>query len=145
MAGGIVRAGRRVIAGIGWEEGELMKLLGDGVGRESEGTPRKKPYEINSIAKRKKIAPEQLRPYWDKIESFWRVKQGSKNLQAYTLQITELEKILEHLNGLVGEEFKPQRLADHLLLGACQQIGNHELARDRDQAQQRAGADARQR
>ena len=69
-----------------------LNHFGDGVGREFEGTPRKKPHEINSIAKRKKIAPEQLKPYWDKIEAFWRVKQGSKNLQAYTLQITELEK-----------------------------------------------------
>ena len=95
-----------------------LKLLGDGVGRESEGTPRKKPYEINSIAKRKKIAPEQLRPYWDKIEAFWRVKQGSKNLQAYTLQITELEKILEHL----GKDVLVDQLDAACMAGTWSQI-----------------------
>ena len=95
-----------------------LNHFGDGVGRESEGTPRKKPHEINSIAKRKKIAPEQLRPYWDKIESFWRVKQGSKNLQAYTLQVTELEKILEHL----GKDVLVDQLDAACMAGTWSQI-----------------------
>ena len=54
-----------------------LNRFGDGVGRECEGTPRRN-HEINSIAKRKKIAPEKLKPFWDKIEDFWRVKKGTK-------------------------------------------------------------------
>ena len=95
-----------------------LNRLGDGVGRECEGTPRKRPPEINSIAKRKKIAPEQLKPYWDKIEAFWRVKKGTKNLQAYTLQITELEKILEDL----GKDVLIEQLDLACMAGTWKQI-----------------------
>ena len=94
-----------------------LKLLGDGVGRECEGTSRKNQ-EINSIAKRKKIAPEKLKPYWDKIEAFWRVKKGTKNLQAYTLQITELEKILEDL----GKDVLIEQLDLACMAGTWKQI-----------------------
>jgi len=95
-----------------------LNRLGDGVGRECEGTPRKIQQEINSIAKRKKIAPEQLKPYWDKIEAFWRVKKGTKNLQAYTLQITELEKILEDL----GKDVLIEQLDLACMAGTWKQI-----------------------
>ena len=94
-----------------------MNHFGDGVGRESEGTPRRN-HEINSIAKRKKIAPEKLKPYWDKIEDFWRVKKGTKNLQAYTLQITELEKILEDL----GKDVLIEQLDLACMAGTWKQI-----------------------
>jgi len=94
-----------------------LNRLGDGVGRESEGTPRRNQ-EINSIAKRKKIAPEKLKPFWDKIEAFWRVKKGTKNLQAYTLQITELEKILEHL----GKDVLIEQLDAACIAGTWLQI-----------------------
>ena len=95
-----------------------LNRLGDGVGRESEGTPRKIQQEINSIAKRKKIAPEKLKPYWDKIEAFWRVKKGTKNLQAYALQITELEKILEDL----GKDVLIEQLDLACMAGTWKQI-----------------------
>ncbi len=94
-----------------------LNRFGDGVGRESEGTSRKNQ-EINSIAKRKKIAPEKLKPFWDKIEAFWRVKKGTKNLQAYTLQITELEKILEDL----GKDVLIEQLDLACMAGTWKQI-----------------------
>ena len=94
-----------------------LNHFGDGVGRECEGTPRRNQ-EINSIAKRKKIAPEKLKPYWDKIEAFWRVKKGTKNLQAYTLQITELEKILEDL----GKDVLIEQLDLACMAGTWKQI-----------------------
>ena len=94
-----------------------LNRFGDGVGRECEGTPRRNQ-EINSIAKRKKIAPEKLKPYWDKIEAFWRVKKGTKNLQAYTLQITELEKILKHL----GKDVLIEQLDLACMAGTWKQI-----------------------
>ena len=94
-----------------------LNHFGDGVGRECEGTPRRNQ-EINSIAKRKKIAPEKLKPFWDKIEAFWRVKKGTKNLQAYTLQITELEKILEDL----GKDVLIEQLDLACMAGTWKQI-----------------------
>jgi hypothetical protein len=94
-----------------------LNRFGDGVGRECEGTPRRNQ-EINSIAKRKKIAPEKLKPFWDKIEAFWRVKKGTKNLQAYTLQITELEKILEDL----GKDVLIEQLDLACMAGTWKQI-----------------------
>ena len=48
-----------------------------------------------------------------------------------------------HRPVLVLEELGPQRLADHQRVRAAEQIGDDELAGDRDEAQQRAGEDAR--
>src|SRR5215472_16398866 len=47
-----------------------------------------------------------------------------------------------HRNGrgrrpvLVGKEFRPQRLPDHLRLRPAEQVGYHELADDRNEAQE---------
>jgi hypothetical protein len=45
----------------------------------------------------------------------------------------------------VVEELAPQRLADHQRVGAAEQIGDDELAGDRDEDRKRAGDDAGQR
>ena len=95
-----------------------IAVLGEDVGRESEGNPKKRPYVINSIISRKKYNPERLRPYFDKIEAFWRVKQGTKNLQAYALQMTELLKILDNL----GEKVLIEQLDQACLSGTWKQI-----------------------
>jgi len=95
-----------------------ISVLGEDVGRESEGNPKKRPYVINSIISRKKYNPERLRPYFDKIEAFWRVKQGTKNLQAYALQMTELLKILDNL----GEKVLIEQLDQACLSGTWKQI-----------------------
>ena len=95
-----------------------ISVLGEDVGRESEGNPKKRPYVINSIISRKKYNPERLRPYFDKIEAFWRVKQGTKNLQAYSLQMTELLKILDNL----GEKVLIEQLDQACLSGTWKQI-----------------------
>ncbi len=50
-----------------------------------------------------------------------------------------------HRPVLVGEEFGPQGLADEQRVRSTQQIGNDEFADDRDEAEQRAGDDARAR
>ena len=92
--------------------------MGEDVGRESEGNPKKRPYVINSIISRKKFNPERLRPYFDKIEAFWRVKQGTKNLQAYALQMTELLKILDNL----GEKVLIEQLDQACIAGTWKQI-----------------------
>ena len=60
--------------------------MGDGVGRESEGTPRKDPKQVAANL----IAHEDL------IRDFWRVKGGSKGDRAWALLQTELTKIQTH-------------------------------------------------
>jgi hypothetical protein len=57
--------------------------MGDGVGRESEGTPRKDPKQI----------PGNLLAHDDLIRDFWRIKGGSKGDRAWSLLLTELTKI----------------------------------------------------
>jgi hypothetical protein len=59
--------------------------MGDGVGRESEGTPRKDPKQI----------PGNLLAHDDLIRDFWRIKGGSKGDRAWSLLLTELTKIQE--------------------------------------------------
>lgn len=60
-------------------------VTGDGVGRESEGTPRKgtnlKPLSGN------------LLPHEDLIRDFWKIKGGSKGDRAWSLLQTELTKL----------------------------------------------------
>ena len=57
---------------------------GDGVGRESEGTPRKPLL---------KQVPDELAQHHELIDEFWRVKKGSKSQTAWNLLMTELKKI----------------------------------------------------
>ena len=63
--------------------------LGDSVGRESEGTPRKPPFN--------KVIPDNLKPFEKRILDFWKIKKGSKSSQAWSLQMTQLGKILDDL------------------------------------------------
>ena len=60
--------------------------MGDGVGRESEGTPRKDPKQVAA----------NLFAHDDLIRDFWRVKGGSKGDRAWALLQTELSKIQSH-------------------------------------------------
>ena len=61
----------------------------EGVGRESEGNPRKEG--CRSSAKREIHA--DLTQYEDLIRDFWQIKQGSKGDRAWSLLMTELCKI----------------------------------------------------
>ena len=60
--------------------------LGEGVGRESEGTPRKPPC--------KRAVPLPLQEQEDLIFEFWRIKGGSKSDTAWKMLMNELGKIL---------------------------------------------------
>ena len=63
-------------------------FLGDGVGKgESEGKTPRKPLSFS------RDIPDALDPFAPLIEEFWRVKKGSKSSNAWSLLITELEKI----------------------------------------------------
>jgi hypothetical protein len=60
---------------------------GDGVGKESEETPRKGNL-LSTLP-----LPKSLEKYKEKIFEFWRGKQGAKTLRSWKMQMTELEKL----------------------------------------------------
>ena len=61
----------------------------DGVGRESEGNPRKEGQKSSA----RRDVDDDLKQHEDLIRDFWQVKQGSKADRAWSLLMTELRKI----------------------------------------------------
>ena len=59
----------------------------------------KEPKE--KINKKEKVIPEDLKNYTELIRSFWKVKKGSKSIQAWKQQITEYRKFLSKYNSKV--------------------------------------------
>jgi hypothetical protein len=92
----------------------LISILGEDVGRESEGNPKNTPlpYDFETSI------PDKLKPYSDKIASFWRVKKGTKNRLAWSLQMGELEKILDNL----GKKVLVEQLDQACMAGTWKQI-----------------------
>lgn len=68
----------------------------DGVGRESEGNPRKPLLQ--------RQLKDELKPFAELIEDFWRIKGGSKGSRAWSLLQTELGKILDAHGPAVVEQ-----------------------------------------
>ena len=91
-----------------------ISILGEDVGRESEGDPKNTPlpYDFETSI------PDKLKPYSDKIASFWRVKKGTKNRLAWSLQMGELEKILDNL----GKKVLVEQLDQACMAGTWKQI-----------------------
>ena len=91
-----------------------ISILGEDVGRESEGNPKNTPlpYDFETSI------PDKLKPYSDKIASFWRVKKGTKNNLAWSLQMGELEKILDNL----GKKVLVEQLDQACMAGTWKQI-----------------------
>ena len=91
-----------------------IAVLGEDVGRESEGNPKNTPlpYDLETSM------PDKLKPYSDKIASFWRVKKGTKNRLAWSLQMGELEKILDNL----GKKVLVEQLDQACMAGTWKQI-----------------------
>ena len=71
-------------------------VMGDGVGREFEGTPRKNPKQLR----------DNLLSHADLIFDFWRIKGGSKGDRAWSLLQTECTKIQQ----LHGDDVLSQQL-----------------------------------
>ena len=92
----------------------VSKNIGESFGREYEGTPRKPLF----IADPGSEQHQKLEPFWDKILAFWKVKKGSKSHQAFSLQLTELEKILDAL----GKDVLIEQLDSACLAGTWKQI-----------------------
>ena len=105
-----------------------IAVLGEDVGRESEGNPKNTPLPYDF----KTSIPDKLKPYVDKIASFWRVKKGTKNRLAWSLQMTELEKILDNLGKKVLEE----QLDQACMAGTWQQINYNRTVKWSDKAEE---------
>lgn len=65
--------------------------------------------KINKKEKQEKIIPEDLLHLQTLIDDFWKVKKGSKSLQAWKLQITEYRKFID--------KYSEQILRDQLEAG----------------------------
>ena len=105
-----------------------IAVLGEDVGRESEGNPKNPPLPYDF----KTSIPDKLKPYVDKIAAFWRVKKGTKNRLAWSLQMTELEKILDNLGKKVLEE----QLDQACMAGTWQQINYNRTVKWSDKAEE---------
>ena len=105
-----------------------ISVLGEDVGRESEGNPKNTPlpYDFETSI------PNKLKPYVDKIAAFWRVKKGTKNRLAWSLQMGELEKILDNL----GKKVLVEQLDQACMAGTWQQINYNRTVKWSDKAEE---------
>lgn len=87
--------------------GFTPKHNGEGVGKESEETPRKGNL-LSTLP-----LPKSLEQHKEKIFEFWRGKQGAKTLRSWKMQMTELEK----LKVKYGDEAVDEQLTAAILAG----------------------------
>ena len=76
-----------------------------------EGKEQKE--KINKKEKQEKIIPEDLQHLQTLIDDFWKVKRGSKSIQAWKQQITEYKKFIEKY----GEQILRDQLEAGILAG----------------------------
>ena len=69
--------------------------------------------KINKKEKQEKIIPEDLQHLQTLIDDFWKVKKGSKSIQAWKQQITEYRKFIEKY----GEQILRDQLEAGILAG----------------------------
>ena len=81
---------------------------------DKEGLEGKEQKEkINKKEKQEKIIPEDLQHLQTLIDDFWKVKKGSKSIQAWKQQITEYRKFIEKY----GEKVLRDQLEQGILAG----------------------------
>ena len=81
---------------------------------EVEELERKEQKEkINKKEKQEKIIPEDLKHLQTQIDDFWKVKKGSKSIQAWKQQITEYRKFIQKY----GEQILRDQLEAGILAG----------------------------
>ena len=72
---------------------------------ETENLEEQKEEQKEKINKKEKqeekVIPEDLKPYTELIKNFWKVKKGSKSIQAWKQQITEYRKFLDKYNSKI--------------------------------------------
>ena len=76
-----------------------------------EGKEQKE--KINKKEKQEKIIPEDLQHLQTLIDDFWKVKKGSKSIQAWKQQITEYRKFIQKY----GEQILKDQLEAGILAG----------------------------
>ena len=92
---------------------------------DKKGLERKEQKEkINKKEKQEKIIPDDLKHLQTLIDDFWKVKKGSKSIQAWKLQITEYRKFIEKY----GEQVLRDQLEAGILAGTWKglKISNYE-------------------
>ena len=92
---------------------------------DKEGLERKEQKEkINKKEKQEKNIPDDLKHLQTLIDDFWKVKKGSKSIQAWKLQITEYRKFIEKY----GEQVLRDQLEAGILNGTWKglKISNYE-------------------
>ena len=95
---------------------------------ENKELERKEQKEkINKKEKQEKIIPEDLQDLQTLIDDFWKVKKGSKSIQAWKQQITEYRKFIEKY----GEKVLRDQLEAGILAGTWKgcTIKNYESIR----------------
>jgi len=104
-------------------------VLGEDVGKESEENPKNPPlpYDFETSI------PDKLKRYVDKIAAFWRVKKGTKNRLAWSLQMVELEKILDNL----GESVLIEQLDQACMSGTWKQINYNRTVQYSDKEEEK--------
>ena len=81
---------------------------------DKEGLERKEQKEkINKKEKQEKNIPDDLKHLQTLIDDFWKVKKGSKSIQAWKQQITEYRKFIEKY----GEQTLRDQLEAGILAG----------------------------
>ena len=80
--------------------------------------------KINKKEKQEKIIPEDLQHLQTLIDDFWKVKKGSKSIQAWKQQITEYRKFIDKY----GEQVLKDQLEQGILDGTWKglKVSNYE-------------------
>ena len=92
---------------------------------ENKQLERKEQKEkINKKEKQEKIIPEDLKHLQTQIDDFWKVKKGSKSIQAWKQQITEYRKFIQKY----GEQVLKDQLEQGILDGTWKglKVSNYE-------------------
>ena len=85
----------------------------DEVDKQRELERKEQKEKINKKEKQEKIIPEELQHLQTLIDDFWKVKKGSKSIQAWKQQITEYRKFIDKY----GEQILKDQLEAGILAG----------------------------
>ena len=94
------------------KELEDKKLDNKSIDKDLERKEQKE--KINKKEKQEKIIPDDLQHLQTLIDDFWKVKKGSKSIQAWKQQITEYRKFIEKY----GEQVLRDQLEAGILAGS---------------------------
>ena len=95
-----------------YNQTESKKLDNKSIDKELERKEQKE--KINKKEKQEKNIPGDLQHLQTLIDDFWKVKKGSKSIQAWNLQLTEYRKFIEKY----GEQILRDQLEAGILAGS---------------------------